>query len=172
MRQHPNLDNIAAIVTDVDGVLTDGSIFVTPRGEAKNFNVKDGMGFKLAQKAGLKTAILTGRLSKAVEMRAKELGIDVAKMGRLDKQTALLEIESELGIPLHQMVYIGDDLPDLAPLEMVALGFCPLDAHEVVREQAHVVPVPGGRGVFREVVELILKNQGKWEDLLSSFRKS
>ena len=163
------LKEIEAIVTDVDGVLTDGSILVTPQGEGKAYNVMDGMGFKLAEKVGIKTAILSGRYSKAVALRSEELGIPVVKMGRLDKQTALLEIQEELGISIHKMVYIGDDLPDLAPLAMVACGFCPLDAHEVVRARAHVLPVPGGRGVFREAVEMVLKAQGKWASVIKHF---
>jgi len=160
---------IKAIVTDVDGVLTDGSIHITPQGEGKTFSVLDGMGFKIAQKIGLKTAILSGRYSKVLDMRSQELGIETVKMGRLDKQSALLEIVEEMDIPLEEMAYIGDDLLDLPPLCMVLAGFCPLDARDEVKEKARVVPVPGGKGVFREVVELILKAQGRWGDVLARF---
>ena len=169
MELSEKLKRVQLIVTDVDGVLTDGSILVTPQGEGKNFSVLDGMGFKLAEKAGIQTALLSGRYSRALEMRSQELGIKVVKMGRLDKQTALNEIQAELNIPLENMVFIGDDLPDIAPLCMVGCGFCPLDAHAAVKQHAFVVPVPGGKGVFRWVVEKILENQGKWQTILQKF---
>ncbi len=163
------LQKIKALVSDVDGVMTDGSIVVSGQGETKFFSVRDGLGIKLLQKAGLQFALLSGRASTPLKQRADELGITSVKIGRLDKQTALHEIAQELGVSLSQMAYIGDDLPDLAPLQMVAAPFCPLDAVDEVRAIAETVPLTGGRGVVRLVIERILKAQGRWQELVHSF---
>ena len=165
-----DLKGIRALVSDVDGVLTDGSIVVSEQGETKFFSVRDGMAIKLLQKAGIQFALLSGRASKPVTKRAAELGIDVVKTGRLDKQTALTEIAAELGVPFENMAYIGDDLPDLAPIRLCAVGFAPKDAvDEVLAAADHVAPVDGGRGVVRYVAELILKAQGRWADIVAGF---
>jgi 3-deoxy-D-manno-octulosonate 8-phosphate phosphatase (KDO 8-P phosphatase) len=159
-----NIHQIKAVVSDVDGVLTDGSIVVGPQGETKTFSVRDGLGISLLQKSGLAFALLSGRASAPVETRARELGIAVVKTGRLDKQTALLEIAEALNLGLDQIAYIGDDLPDLAPLQMAAVSFCPRDA--VAEIQAcvdEVVPAAGGRGAVRYVCERILKAQNLWD---------
>lgn len=164
------LTDIKAVVSDVDGVMTSGEIYVGVTGETKIFSVRDGMGIKLLQKVGHQFAILSGRASEPVQRRAKELGIESVKTGRLDKQTALLEIEQEIGIPLKNMAYIGDDLPDLAPFAMVGMSFCPSNAvAEVLAAADHVVPVPGGKGVVRHVVEMILMAQGRWADCVKAF---
>jgi len=165
-----SLRNILALVSDVDGVMTSGEIYVGVAGETKIFSVRDGLGIKLLQKAGLEFALLSGRASEPVRQRAVELGIRSVKTGRLDKQRALLEISQELAIPCEQMAYIGDDLPDLAPLAMVGMGFCPANAvAEVCAAADHVVPIPGGKGVVRYVVEQILKAQNRWEDCVREF---
>jgi len=164
------LKDIRALVSDVDGVMTKGEIYVGAAGETKIFSVRDGLGIKLLQKADREFALLSGRASEPVRMRAQELGIRAVKTGRLDKQVALKEIEKTLGIPCHQMAYIGDDLPDLAPLAMVAVGFCPRNAVEEVRAAADlIVPINGGEGVVRHVVEIILKAQGLWSACVSAF---
>lgn len=164
------LKDVRALVSDVDGVMTKGEIYVGAAGETKIFSVRDGLGIKLLQKAGLEFALLSGRASDPVRARAQELGIRSVKTGRIDKQVALREIEREIGIPCHQMAYIGDDLPDLAPLAMVAVGFCPRNAVEEVRAAADlVVPIDGGNGVVRHVVEIILKAQGVWANCVSAF---
>ena len=164
------LGEIRALVTDVDGVMTNGAITVGAQGETKTFNVRDGFAIKLLQKTGHEFALLSGRASAPVEARAKELGIAVVKVGRIDKQRALGEIVAELGIPANQIAYIGDDLPDLAPLQMAAVSFCPCDAAAEVRAIVdHIVPLEGGRGVVRYVVETILKAQGLWRSCVSRF---
>ncbi len=164
------LKEIRALVSDVDGVMTDGSIVVSEAGETKFFSVRDGMAIKLLQKAGIQFALLSGRASKPVTKRAAELGIDEVKTGRLDKQTAITEISRALGVPFHQMAYIGDDLPDLAPLQLCLAGFAPMDAvEEVLAAADHVVPVAGGRGVVRHVAELILKAQGRWAEIVARY---
>ena len=164
------LKRVRALVTDVDGVMTDGSITVQGEHETKSFSVRDGLGIKILQRSGLDFALLSGRESIPLRIRAEELGIKVIKTGRLDKQTAFNEIENELGIAASDMVYIGDDIPDLAPLQMAAVGFCPMDAAEEVRAAVdEIVPLPGGKGVVRYVVERILKAQDLWERVVMSF---
>lgn len=165
-----NLSKIRALVSDVDGVLTSGSIFVGESGETKVFNVRDGMGIKLFQGVGYPFALLSGRRSAPLAARAHELGIEVVKTGRLDKQRALEEIRAELKISMEAIAYIGDDIPDLAPLTMAAVGFCPMDAVEEVKAVAdHIVPLPGGLGVVRHVVEMVLKAQGLWRGCVARF---
>lgn len=165
-----DFSNIKAVISDVDGVMTGGEIIVTESGEQKHFSVRDGLGIKLLQKAGLRFAILSGRRSAVVLKRAEELGIETVMTGRIDKQTAMEEILKELGLDAKETVYIGDDLPDLAPLAMAAVGFCPKDAVREVREAADfVVPLNGGKGVVRAVIEIVLQARGEWDDLVSSF---
>lgn len=166
-----NWSKVRALVSDVDGVLTNGSIVVSDVGEIKSFSVRDGMAIKLWQRSGRPFAILSGRASEPVLRRAKELGIDVVKTGRLDKQTAMEEIAESLGIPPNEMAYVGDDLPDLAPMSMSAASFCPRDAVPEVRAEAGmVVDVNGGSGVIREVVECLLKANGQWDEIVDSYR--
>ena len=165
-----HLREIRAIVTDVDGVLTDGSIFVTEQGESKTFHVRDGLAIKMCQKAGFVFALLSGRASVPVQIRAAELGIDAVKVGRLDKETAFREIEEEIGIRAEHIAYIGDDLPDLAPLQLAAVALCPEDAVVEVKAVCdYVIPRLGGRGVVRDAIEMILKAQGTWEKTVRAF---
>ncbi len=155
--------HIKAIISDVDGILTDGSIVVTEQGESKTFSVRDGLGIALWRKAGFKFALLSGRLSPPVVKRAEELGLEAVKTGRLDKETAFNEILAELDLRAEEVAYIGDDLPDLAPIQLAALGFCPKDGAVEVQEAAdYIVPVDGGRGVVRHVAEMLLKDKGLW----------
>lgn len=164
------LKRVRAVVSDVDGVLTDGSIVVSEAGETKYFNVRDGMAIKLLQGSGMPFAILSGRASQPVLRRAQELGIEVVLTARLDKQVAIEEISVKLNIPVDEMAYIGDDLPDLAPMRLAAISFCPQDAVAEVRAIADVVlPVDGGKGVVRLATEALLKAQGKWAEILTAF---
>jgi len=164
------LKDIEALVSDVDGVMTDGSIVVGEVGETKVFNVRDGLGITTFLRTGYRFALLSGRLSAPVEKRAAELGIEVVETGRTDKQAALTEISDALGVPFDKMAYIGDDILDLAPIRLAAVGFCPSDAVDEVRAAAdHIVPLPGGRGVVRHVIELILKAQGRWAGIVDGF---
>lgn len=163
------LNQIKAIVTDVDGVMTNGGIIVGA-GETKVFSVRDGLAISLLRKTGHAFAILSGRKSAPVEARAAELGISVVMTGRLDKETAFREIVDQLGIPPEAIAFIGDDLPDLAPMRLAALACCPRDAVAEVRAAADlIVPVDGGQGVVRHVIELVLKAQGHWDQLVRAF---
>ncbi len=160
------------VVLDVDGVLTDGSVIYSNSGdELKAFNIKDGFAIKMAQRAGLQFAMITGRASQVLERRAEELGIDNVMQGRSDKLTALNELVEALGITLEQVAYMGDDLPDLSAIEAAALGACPADAaSEVVAAADWVATVNGGRGAVRELIEMLLSARGQWDTLVSDFR--
>ena len=152
------------VVLDVDGVLTDGTVICGGglEEEIKSFNVKDGLGIKLLQRAGIEVAIITGRASKAVEWRAGELGIKALVQGREDKGTALLELLQTAGINPSAVAYMGDDLPDISALKLAGLATCPSDAVKAVKEIADwIAPNPGGCGAVRALSDFILDSQGK-----------
>jgi len=159
--------HIQMIGMDVDGVLTPGDIVIMESGEEiKSWNVKDRMGFNLARRSGnLKFAWISGRGCNQVEQTARELRIEAVRLKRMDKSEALEEILKEFKLKSENFAYIGDDLVDIPVLKRVGLSFCPKDAPEEVKQVVdYVTKTEGGRGVFREVIELILKLQGKWEE--------
>lgn len=149
---------IKLLVCDVDGVLSDGKVYFTSGGEEiKNFNIKDGLGIKLLQKAGVKVAIITGRQSNIVERRANELGIDILYQGHVDKRAAFQEILANLSLKTDQAAHIGDDLPDLPLMQLAGLGICVADAHDFVATNADwVTSKKGGEGAVRETADMIL----------------
>lgn len=151
-------ERLKLILTDVDGVMTDGSIFVLPDGgEARVFNVRDGYGIVMAHAAGIETGIITGRASETVLARARTLGMAVVKQGSLDKSAMLDEILAEKGLAAHEVAYIGDDYPDLPVISRVGLSAAPADAPLALKEAAFMVlDRPGGRGALREFIEAIL----------------
>lgn len=167
-----NARDIKLIISDVDGVWTDGKIiYGGERTEIKEFNVRDGLGAKLAQKAGLAVALLTSRRSHAVERRARELGIVELHQGAPDKLEETQRIAQRLGIALNEIVYAGDDLPDLAPMSRVAISAAPSDAVAEVRELATwKLASAGGAGAFRELVERLLRERGEWDTLVRELR--
>ena len=157
------------VLTDVDGVLTDGTVLLLPDGgEAKAFHIRDGLGIVLARKAGLRVGLLSGRASEAVAARGRELSLDVVRQGVADKRAALEEILRAQGLRAQEVAYMGDDLNDLGVLTEVGLSAAPADAPFEVRAQAFMVTdAGGGRGCFREFLEAILKARGQWESLLA-----
>jgi 3-deoxy-D-manno-octulosonate 8-phosphate phosphatase (KDO 8-P phosphatase) len=159
---------IELLIVDVDGVLTDGVIAVDDRGvETKHFHVRDGLAFALWHRAGKGSAILSGRRTEAVDRRAVELKIGHVLQGRAEKAEPFRVLVDELGLAPRQVCFVGDDLPDLPVLLAVGLAACPADAVDEVRDAVHLVThAPGGRGAVREVVEVILKCQGKWDRLI------
>ncbi len=159
------------LLTDVDGVLTDGRLFYGPRGESlKTFNVRDGLGMKLAQRAGLKVGLLSSRSSAPLSRRANELGLDAIVAGSEDKGNAFERFLNRQATTARRVAYVGDDLPDLAILGRAGLAFCPADAVPEVRAVAHIVLArPGGEGAVREVVERLLEARGQWKEITSSF---
>lgn len=163
---------IELLVLDVDGVLTDGVVALDDRGvETKHFHVRDGSALVLWQKAGHRAAILSGRRSAAVEVRAAELGIATVIQGAADKTGPFAALLAELGLEPRQVCSVGDDLADLPLLAAAGLAACPADAVDEVKAAAHLVTsAPGGKGAVREVVEVILKQQGAWDALVARLR--
>ena len=161
--------NLRLVLSDVDGVMTDGTILLLPGGgEAKAFHVRDGLGVVLARRAGLRVGILSGRTSDAVSRRAAELGIDIVRQGIADKPAALREIVAAEGIVPSQVAYIGDDVNDLAVMAEVGLSGAPADAPFEVRAQAFMVTeTRGGGGCLREFLEAILRSRGQWDGLVA-----
>ncbi len=170
-----NLDQrcqpIELILSDVDGVLTDGRLVIDNRGiETKQFHFRDGMGVRLWQKAGYRFGLITLRSSQVVKMRAAELGIEIVRQGADDKLAALREILDELKIDSERTCYLGDDLPDLPVVRTVGLGVAVADACEEVRQAARYVTArAGGCGAVRETIEMILKAQRRWEDVIRTY---
>ncbi len=161
---------IELLVLDVDGVLTPGTIVYDENGlEQKHFHVRDGSALKLWQRAGRQAAVLSGRSSRAVEVRAAELEIRIVEQGAAEKLTAFRRILTRAGARPEQTACVGDDLPDLPLLLNCGLGIAVGDAcPEVLATAHHVTRAPGGRGAVREAIELILRCQGKWQLFVES----
>jgi 3-deoxy-D-manno-octulosonate 8-phosphate phosphatase (KDO 8-P phosphatase) len=167
----PSGADIRLIISDVDGVWTDGRIvYAGERSEIKAFNVRDGLAAKLAQRAGITVALLTSRRSSALERRARELGIHEVHQGAANKLVASEQLAQKLAVPFDQILYAGDDLPDLAPMQRVAISAAPADAAAEVRGAATwKLEANGGAGAFREIVERLLRERGEWERVIREF---
>jgi 3-deoxy-D-manno-octulosonate 8-phosphate phosphatase (KDO 8-P phosphatase) len=152
------------IIMDVDGTLTDGTLAVLPDGEeVKSFHVKDGLGILLAQLAGLKVGIITGKTSAALEIRARKLKIFELHQGILDKKRVLDEILKKNQLTSEEVAYIGDDLGDLEVIQSVGFTAATADAHPIIKKKSHFIcKTAGGRGCVREFIEFILGAQDKW----------
>ncbi len=159
------------MLMDVDGTLSEGRLDYNAQWvESKSFDVRDGFGIHLAQTCGLQLGIVTGRKSAIVSQRAKELSIEIVYQARFDKAEVLPEVMALTGLKADEIAYVGDDLFDLPLLLRVGFAACPADAHDEVRKRVHFVSQRrGGRGAVREVIELILKGQGRWEAILDQF---
>lgn len=158
------------LLTDVDGVMTDGTVLLLPDGsEATAFNIRDGLAIVLAHRAGLRTGLISGRSSAIVARRAAELGMAVVCQGVSNKAAALQEILAQEKLAPHEVAYIGDDLNDLPVMAEVGLAAAPADAPFEVRAQAFMVmSAAGGRGCLREFVEAVLRARGDWERAVAS----
>jgi 3-deoxy-D-manno-octulosonate 8-phosphate phosphatase (KDO 8-P phosphatase) len=165
------LNDIKIVIFDVDGVFSDGKIVVNSHGiESKNFYVQDGTGITYLQRAGIKTAIISGRESKVVEYRAKELSIEDVFLGVQRKIEAYEAILEKYKLDDHETCYIGDDLIDLPVLRRVGFSVAVPNARQEVKECASYLTVAdGGHGAIREVAEKILKSQGKWESIIAKY---
>lgn len=163
---------IKLLLLDVDGVLTDGRLYYGNSGEEmKAFNIQDGLGIKLLQKGGVQVGIITGRISKLLQRRADELGIDPLIQGREDKLTALNELLQNMRIEMDEIAFMGDDLPDLAVMRRVGLGITPANGSSTNAEQADwQTNNAGGQGAVREVAEMILDAQGKLQTILADYQ--
>jgi 3-deoxy-D-manno-octulosonate 8-phosphate phosphatase (KDO 8-P phosphatase) len=158
---------IRLLLLDVDGVLTEGQLFFDAKGEAlKVFHVRDGHGLKMAQRAGLEVALLSGRRSDAAFHRARELGITRFFEGLRDKVAVLEELMAALQLSPREAAMVADDLVDLPVLTRVGLAVAVADAVDEVKAAAHwVTPLPGGRGAVRQVTDLLLKARGQWPEI-------
>ncbi len=158
---------VRLLILDVDGVLTDGGLYVDAQGHvSKRFNVQDGLGIKMAQTAGLEFAIITGLDSPAVAARAKELGITEYHPGRVKKAPIIREICRSRELDLSQLAYLGDDWVDAAPLRMVGLPMAVANAQPEIKELAvWTSQAAGGHGAAREAIRFILTAQGAYEPL-------
>ncbi|SFX02203.1 KdsC family phosphatase [Marinospirillum alkaliphilum] len=159
------------MVLDVDGVLTDGSLFFHVDGsETKAFNTQDGQGIKLLQASGVEVAIITGRDSSIVSQRAAALKINNVMQGREDKINALSELVAKLGLDWNQVGYCGDDLPDLAAIRKAGFGASVPNAPDYIRQHSdYVTQRAGGQGAVRELTDLIMKAQGNWQACLNHY---
>lgn len=154
---------IRLAIFDVDGVMTDGTLFIGGDGELfKAFNILDGHGVKMLQAAGIETAIISGRSSRAVERRAAELAIEHVVQGSRDKSVAFDALIATLAIEAEQCAFVGDDLPDLAVMRRCGLAVAVANAADAVKSAAHYVTrATGGKGAVREFCELVLRAQGQ-----------
>ena len=165
------IQKIRLLVFDCDGVLTDGRITVLPDGgESKSFDVRDGLGISLAIRAGLRTAIISGRASSALEHRARDLGIHHLHQKSDDKIDSLDSILKQESLTMAEVAYVGDDLVDLPVMRRVGVAIAVADAILEAKQAAHyVTSLPGGLGAVREAIELILRTQGKWESVVRHY---
>ncbi|MBD3296643.1 MAG: HAD-IIIA family hydrolase [Candidatus Omnitrophica bacterium] len=165
-------EKIKVLILDVDGVLTDGSLIYTRKGEEiKKFNVNDGLGVLLIRRAGIRTVILTAKASPMVRKRAKDLKVDKVFQNFHDKGAALKKILRKFRAGPEQICFIGDDVIDIPVLRRVGLAVSPPGAMHEAREVAHLITArPGGAGAVREVCELILRSQGKWIKAIERYK--
>jgi YrbI family 3-deoxy-D-manno-octulosonate 8-phosphate phosphatase len=162
---------IKLLIMDVDGVLTDGRIIYGPDGsEFKSFHVRDGHAMKLAKRAGLKMAIITGRDSEIVTRRGEELEVDFIYQKVFNKLEVYEKILKENNLKDEEVAFIGDDIVDLSVMRRVGLSIAVEDAAEELRQESLLITKnPGGRGAVREVIEYILKARGLWEDVTKRY---
>jgi 3-deoxy-D-manno-octulosonate 8-phosphate phosphatase (KDO 8-P phosphatase) len=172
MKPDARCQAIELILSDVDGVLTDGGVIFDNQGiEVKRFHIRDGLGIKLWQRAGYRFGVVTARNSHIVKVRAAELGIDIIRQGFEKKMPTIRDIMTQLNLQPTQVCYIGDDLTDLAAIQTVGLGVAVADAAAEVRAAAHyVTKLGGGQGAVRELIEFILKSKHRWTDLIQKYQ--
>ncbi len=163
---------VRLLLLDCDGVLTDGRITPVVGGEElKGFHTHDGHGLVMLHRAGLRSGIISGRTSRLVELRARDLGIAFVRQGALDKVGAFEGLLAEAGVEPAHAAYVGDDVVDIPLMRRCALGVAVADATpDTIAAADHVTRRPGGFGAVREVCELILKAQGRWEELMKRYQ--
>jgi len=166
-----NLSEIKMLVMDVDGVLTDGKVIINAEaGETKCFNSLDGHGIRMWQRAGFKTAFLSGRSSAPTRIRARQLDIDYVFEDSFRKPETLNKLSEQSGLSLTQMAYIGDDIVDLPVVDAVGFGAAVNNAVDELKQYADYVTYRnGGNGAVRELIEYILKNTGRWQELAARY---
>ena len=162
---------VKLLLMDCDGVLTDGRITLVEGGdEQKSFHTRDGHGLVLLHRAGLRSGIISGRTSQLVSMRAADLGVAYVRQGALDKLAAFKELLTEAGVGPSEVAFVGDDVVDIPLMRRAVLAVAVADAGRDTRAAAHYVTrLAGGFGAVREVCELILKAQGRWDELMKKY---
>jgi len=162
---------IKMILMDVDGTMTNGSLYILQNGEeVKSYNVRDGLGILLADLAGFKTGIITGKHSKALEIRAQKLRISELYQGIIQKKRVFLEIKEKHKLKAKEIAYIGDDVGDLEVIQAVGLAGAVSDAHPLIKENSdYICSQKGGSGAVREFIEFILTAQNKWGEIKDKF---
>lgn len=165
------LRNIDLLLLDVDGVMTDGGIIYDANGlETKRFNVRDGHGIKMLQRYGIQVGIITGRTSVVVDLRARELGIELVYQGALKKLESYEDVKTRTGLEDSRIAYMGDDIIDVPVMRRVAFAAAPQDGQDEARAVAHYVAGRnGGRGAVREVCDMILKARGVWPEVVARY---
>ncbi len=168
----PDLSAIKILGLDVDGVLTDGRIIIhNDGGESKNFHSQDGLGLMIWKRLGLEAVIITGRASRIVETRARDLGITELHQKVLDKWPVFESILARRGLSPSEAAFAGDDLIDLPIMSRVGLALAPANARPEVLSQAHyVTQARGGHGAVRQMIEFILKAQGRWDEVVNYYQ--
>ena len=163
--------NIKCVICDIDGVLTDGLIYIDNfANELKTFNIQDGLGLKLLMSAGIEVAVITGSKNAVIDHRMQQLGIRHYFKGQINKQSAYQELKTSLGLDDKHFAYIGDDLPDLPIMRQVGLSIAVSNAVRQVKEFAMwSTELHGGRGAVREACDLILNAQNQLEEALNRF---
>ncbi|MCA9104113.1 MAG: HAD hydrolase family protein [Pirellulaceae bacterium] len=171
MKLDARIQKIELILSDVDGVLTDGGLIYGHDGrDVKVFHVRDGLGIKIWRAAGFHFGLVTARSSHVVKVRAAELGIELVRQGHEEKFPVVEQIVKDLGMELEQLCYIGDDLADLACIEAAGLGATVADGVAEVKAAADLVTkASGGQGAVRELIETLLKGQHRWDDLIRRY---
>ena len=166
-----NLNKVKWIILDVDGVLTDGKIiYDSEEREIKEFSVKDGLGIYLAQKYGINFAIISGRKSKVVEKRAKELGIKEVFQGSTDKLKDYNKLKEKYNFKDEEVLYIGDDIPDIPILKTVGFPITVPNSHKILKDVAiYITKNNGGDGAVREVIDLVLEAKGFYSELYKKY---
>ena len=162
---------VKLLITDIDGVMTDGRIVYSVYGdELKFFDVTDGFGISLLNGVGIKTVIITAKRSRIVKIRARDLKVARAYAGFLDKRIPFDDVLKRFKIPAEEICFIGDDLIDIPVLRMVGLSVCPKDApEEVKKETDYISSCDGGKGVLREITEAVLKARGLWKAAVKGY---
>ncbi|MBC7948167.1 MAG: HAD hydrolase family protein [Chitinophagaceae bacterium] len=165
MHQEPNFATITTFIFDIDGVLTDGTVLVMENGvQARRMSIKDGFALQLAVKKGYRIIIISGSAPSPVIDRLAKLGITDVNMEVLDKKSFISSLMNQHGIKIEEVLFMGDDLPDLPAMSVVGLPACPSDAADEIREVVkYVSPRKGGCGCVRDVIERVMKHKGDWE---------
>lgn len=165
------LKKIKLLILDVDGVLTDGTLYFSEAGEVlKSFCVKDGLGLKMLQAQGIDVAIITGRNSPMVSRRADDIGVKYLYQGQLQKMIAFQDCQKKAGVKNDEIAYVGDDIIDRQVLKTAGIAIAPADAVDDIKNICHwITQAKGGQGCVREVTDAILKAQGRWEAAVRAY---